>query len=439
METAICFIVGIFGGVVCGILPGVGGIVLMTMALPWLMTLDPVNILVFYVCLVSVDQYFNGITAIVFGIPGSSTSVPTMVEGHKLFREGQGGPAIMYSAIGSWFSSLFGVLLMIVMLPILWSLYGLWTTTSQALMFSFAVFVILMVSRNNVITNLILFGIGSVLAKVGFNDSTFEEFGPFGLDILYSGIPIMPVMAICFVLPMLLKTKVGTFNFPGDSIAGYIKSIKQMKKYFATLMRSGLLGSIGGFVPGLTFGFSSILAYTSERWLRRKRNTYKPGDMNCLIAAESANNAGAFTQLIPLLFLGIPITASEAMIYYVLEARNLPVSIEWFSQTFQTVVVFFVASSTIGLLLSAKYVNIIKLINGIKISYVYAGIMIFLMFTIYYTGSLQYAGLDHVLVALMLLPIGLLIRKTDPTPLVIGYLLHEPLFDGWLRMVDLYL
>ena len=204
-------------------------------------------------------------------------------------------------------------------------------------------------------------------------------------------------------------------------------------------MRSGLLGSIGGFVPGLTFGFSSILAYTSERWLRRKRNTYKPGDMNCLIAAESANNAGAFTQLIPLLFLGIPITASEAMIYYVLEARNLPVSIEWFSQTFQTVVVFFVASSTIGLLLSAKYVNIIKLINGIKISYVYAGIMIFLMFTIYYTGSLQYAGLDHVLVALMLLPIGLLIRKTDPTPLVIGYLLHEPLFDGWLRMVDLYL
>ena len=59
METAICFIVGIFGGVVCGILPGVGGIVLMTMALPWLMTLDPVNILVFYVCLVSVDQYFN--------------------------------------------------------------------------------------------------------------------------------------------------------------------------------------------------------------------------------------------------------------------------------------------------------------------------------------------------------------------------------------------
>ena len=244
---------------------------------------------------------------------------------------------------------------------------------------------------------------------------------------------------MCFVLPMLLKTKVGTFNFPGVSIAGYIKSIKQMKKYFATLVRSGLLGSAGGFVPGLTFGFSSILAYTSERWLRRKRNTYKPGDMNCLIAAESANNAGAFTQLIPLLFLGIPITASEAMIYYVLEARNLPVSIEWFSQTFQTVVIFFVASSTIGLLLSAKYVNIIKFINGIKISYVYAGIMIFLMFTIYYTGLLQYAGLDHVLVALMLLPIGLLIRNTDPTPLVIGYLLHEPLFDGWIRMVDLYL
>ena len=325
MEPAICFLVGIIGGLVSGVLPGVGGLVMMTMAFPWLMTLDPVNILVFYVTLVSVDQFFNGITAIVFGIPGSSSSVPTMIEGHRLFRNGQGGPAIMYSAIGSWFSSLFGVLLMIVMLPVLWSLYGLWSTTSQILMFSFAVFVILMVSRNKILINLLLFGIGSVLAHVGFNDSTYTEFGTFGLDLLYSGIPILPVMAMCFVLPMLLRKSVGTFQFPGVSLDGYLQSLKNIKQYFGTLIRSGLLGSIGGFVPGLTYGFSSILAYTSERWLRRRKKSYKPGDMNCLIAAESANNAGAFTQLIPLLFLGIPITASEVMIYHVLEARNLPV------------------------------------------------------------------------------------------------------------------
>ena len=390
MEPAICFLVGIIGGLVSGVLPGVGGLVMMTMAFPWLMTLDPVNILVFYVTLVSVDQFFNGITAIVFGIPGSSSSVPTMIEGHRLFRNGQGGPAIMYSAIGSWFSSLFGVLLMIVMLPVLWSLYGLWSTTSQILMFSFAVFVILMVSRNKILINLLLFGIGSVLAHVGFNDSTYTEFGTFGLDLLYSGIPILPVMAMCFVLPMLLRKSVGTFEFPGVSLDGYLQSLKNIKQYFGTLIRSGLLGSIGGFVPGLTYGFSSILAYTSERWLRRKKKSYKPGDMNCLIAAESANNAGAFTQLIPLLFLGIPITASEVMIYHVLEARNLPVSIEWFSQTFSTVVWFFVASSTVGLILSAKYVNIIKIINGIKISYVYIFIMLFLLFTIYYTGQQHY-------------------------------------------------
>ena len=96
------------------------------------------------------------------------------------------------------------------------------------------------------------------------------------------------------------------------------------------------------------------------------------------------------------------------------------------------------ASSTVGLILSAKYVNIIKIINGIKISYVYIFIMLFLLFTIYYTGQQHYAGIDHVLIAIGLIPIGLLIRKTDPTPLVIGYLLHEPLFDGWFRMVDLY-
>lgn len=439
METLLVFSVGILAGLFAGILPGIGGLVCMTVAWPWLMTLEPANILIFYVSLISVDQFFNGITAIVFGIPGSNTSVPTMIEGHRLFRQGRGGEAIMYSAIGSWFASLFSVLLIVAMLPILYALYGLWSTTSQSLMFTFAMFVILLVSRNRWYVNLSLFGAGLVLAKVGFDESTYEEFGTFGLDLLYSGLPTLPVLAMLFVLPMLLKSRVGHFDFPGVTVGAYWDSAKRLcSRYGRTLVRSGLLGSVGGFVPGLAYGFSSILAYTTERWMRRRRDQYRPGDMNCLIAAESANNAGAFTQLVPLLFLGIPITATEVLIYHVLEARNLPVSIEWFSSTFEKVVLFFLVSSAVGLLLSAKYVNVVKVLNGVSLSHVYAGIMLFLLGAIWYTGSLHYAGMDYVLIALMLMPLGVLLKNTDPTPLVIAFLLAEPLVDGWVRMVDLY-
>ena len=96
METLIVFAIGIISGLLSGMLPGVGGFVLMTMAYPFLMHLDPVNILIFYVTMASIDQYFNGITAIVFGVPGASMNIPTQIEGHTLFRKGQGSSAIMF-------------------------------------------------------------------------------------------------------------------------------------------------------------------------------------------------------------------------------------------------------------------------------------------------------------------------------------------------------
>ena len=441
METAIVFIIGIVSGVLSGVLPGVGGLVVMTLAFPFLMTLDPINILIFYVTMISIDQFFNGITAIIFGIPGNSMSIPTMIEGHAMFRRGEGSTAIMFSALGSWFASLFGVLLIVLMLPILWSIYGLWTTVVQATLLSFAAFILLVVSRNRLLGNILLFSAGSFLAHVGYSEERGTSFFTFDLDLLYSGIPMLPVLSVLFVLPMLLSSlkKQDTFNFPGVSFTGYLQSIKRLKKYTATLIRSSFLGSVGGFVPGMSFGFSSILAYVSERWLRKKNNTYKLGDTNCLIASESANNAGAFTQLVPLLFLGIPITASEALIYHVLEARNLPVSIEWFSSAFSTVVLFFLVSSTIGLLLAARYVNLLKILNGIKISYVYVGIMLFLFFTIYQTGQIYYSGLEHLIIAFALVPLGLLLVKKDPTPLVFGFILHGPLFDSYERILALYL
>ena len=107
-----------------------------------------------------------------------------------------------------------------------------------------------------------------------------------------------------------------------------------MGKHTSTLVRSSFLGSIGGFVPGMSYAFSSMFAYSVERWIRVTNKQYKPGDVKCLIASESANNAGAFTQMVPLLFLGIPITASEALIYNILESRGLPVDIQWFTSTF---------------------------------------------------------------------------------------------------------
>ena len=109
-EIIAVFLAATIAGIVGGLLPGVGALVVMITAFPILIQLDPVNIILFFVVMVSLDQYFNNTSAILMGMPGVSTSIPTVIEGHTMFRRGEGDRAIMFSAISSWLCSAFGIL-----------------------------------------------------------------------------------------------------------------------------------------------------------------------------------------------------------------------------------------------------------------------------------------------------------------------------------------
>jgi len=441
METALVFIFGILSGLLSGVIPGVGGFVLMTMAYPFLLHLDPVNILIFYVTMASIDQYFNGITAIVFGVPGASMNIPTQIEGHTLFRQGKGSDAIMFSAVGSYFASMFAVLLVVALLPVLWGLYGVWTSMIQSVLLGTASLVLVYISRNKLWLSVLMFVLGGVLGQVGYREETGDAFMTFGIHSIYSGLPTLAVLVSLFVVPVLLKSYMkhpGSFDFPGVTFKGYVQVIKGIKSYWITLLRSSFLGSLGGLMPGMSFGFSSLLAYITEKAIRRSKKQYKTGDMHSLVACESANNAGVFTQLVPLLFLGIPITASEALIYNLLETRGLPVDIAWFKSTFNQILIFFVVSSFIGLLLSAKYVNLLRIFNGISINKIYSVVFVLLLIALWQTGITQYAGMSHLLIALALMPLGVLLYKHDTTPLLFGFLLSEPLIDNLKRVLVIY-
>ena len=84
-------------------------------------------------------------------------------------------------------------------------------------------------------------------------------------------------------------------------------------------------------------------------------------------------------------------------------------------------------SSFIGLLLSAKYVNLLRIFNGISINKIYSVVFVLLLIALWQTGITQYAGMSHLLIALALMPLGVLLYKHDTTPLLFGFLLSEPL------------
>lgn len=100
VENLIYIIPGVTVGIIAGFIPGVGVFTSMMLMLPFLYSLEPYQLLTFYIALASTTQYIGSITATVFGLPGESSSLPAVKEGHALFQQGQGSIAISGSAIG---------------------------------------------------------------------------------------------------------------------------------------------------------------------------------------------------------------------------------------------------------------------------------------------------------------------------------------------------
>ena len=442
IEFTLIFIFAALLGIFTGLMPGFGGLAAMAISYPLLMGLEPHNVLIFYIVLISIDQYYNGLTAIIFGVPGASYNIPSVIEGHTLFKEGQGGESVVFSAISSWICSLFAIIFIILLLPFMFYVYKIWTTEAQIIVFMIMFLSLILVSNNTILINALLFMGGIAIGLIGYDVTTGKQILTFDLPILFDGLPVMCVVTSLLVVPVLVSSY---FKDPEPIKWSYLHTSIYQKVFLTilkskklTILRSGVIGSLGGFIPGLSYTASSLLAYSSEKAVQIKNKAYSKGNINCLIASEGSNNAGAVTQLVPLLFLGIPITASEALIYNILEQKGVIISFDWFVSTFWLVLISFVLSSTLGLLIAGKYINILKILDGINIRTLYLYVFLILLGALYFVGSQTNSGIDYLIVTFCLIPLGFMLRSFDTSPLLYGFFLHDTIFYTVDRFSVLY-
>ena len=442
LELAFAFVLGCVLGVVSGIIPGLNIFVTILLFFPLLMTWEPTTIMFMYITLASVNQYFGSVSATIFALPGSTTSIPALKEGHAMFNNGQGDTAIMHAAIGSFFASIFAVLLIVLCIPFVEIFYQLFNTHVQVVMLVIASITIVAFSQNRFVISLFLFAVGNALAFVGYHEQYAIDFGTFGLTELRTGIPLLPVMIALFVFPIFVKNwnTYQTLEFKGVSIDGYVQSFKNLWPLRATLLRSSIIGSVAGFIPGISWTLSTLLSYNYERIVQIRKGTYDDvkGNLPSLVAAESANNAGIYTAMIPMLFVGVPITASTALIYNILQFKGVVLNSAFFQDLYGIVTIGFVLSSAIGLFIAGKYVNFLTVLQGLNIKWFYTVLFMILIGVCYIAGQSQFFGVESLIILAVLLPFGLLLTKTNSLPLVYGFILHDMLLDSIIRLTYFY-
>ena len=439
MNELIAVSTGLFAGTITGIVPGAGVMVAMIVATPLLMHFDVIQLLLFYMSLASMVQFTGTIPAVYLGVPGETNSLPAVIEGTKFNKRKLAKLAIGICAIGSVLGSLVAVLITFGLISILVEHMTIFfSNATKFYLYIFIIaFCILVYNKRKILINLILCVTGYALSLPGESDISPEFRYTLGIDSLQFGIPLIPILIGFLIVPTMAKmfyTSNPNVFLPNIDV-GICKVIKHFrKKLVASSLRGGFIGYLFGFVPGVSTVLSTNASYSFEK----KLHPNNPGKL--LVASETANNAGQFASMLPLLLIGIPITGSEIVLYSLLvDAGWSPFQFDNVSTNadmiFKQIVPWFVFANLIGLVvawpLAKKVLQIFA--HNKKYLVVILGVGMLLLNT--YLGMLDYRVILYTTCLIVFGCVGLLIRKYETVPLVFMFILGNDIEGVFYRQM----
>lgn len=428
LSIAIYGIAGLIMGIMAGVLPGLGTGSLMALMSMFLLGTDATLIIVFYLAVLVSAQYFGSVTAILTGVPGDPAAMPSAVWGFPAARSGQARELLYQTAKWSLISGIsgFGLFLIIVISGTYWA-QSLGVSV-QWILLSLAVLGIATFSANSVCKNILLVLLGAVLASVGYSENFMTYFWVDPDSVLSTGIPWLPVMIGVMVVPGLLSL----VNAQSTMLDAKPDPTPTRDVCWPAGVRGSIIGFVLGTVPGMSYVLGSMMASKIE-------SAIQPDPKRVVVSAEAANNSGAVSMLLPLILLGIPITASDSVVFALLTANQSQITIsDTFRQNWLPLIVYFVLINCILFVLAWRAGSWIcqrVFANG----KIVAGLAMFLcgVSTIwlgYTTGQLSVS-----LLALSISTItALIFRRCDFSPLVYMMIMYPFLEVTWHKASQLY-
>lgn len=315
-------LLGCFAGTFIGMLPGLGPVSAIALMIPITYGLDPASGLIL-IAGVYYGAVFGGSTsAILINAPGVSGAVATAFDGYPLAQSGRAGKALAIAAYSSFAGGTIGAVLLLVFVPILAKVSLSFQSADYFALMLFGCTAIAAFSgKGQVLKAILMTLLGLMLATVGEDPSGIQRF-TFGNADLYDGISFlllsMATFALAEALIVILKNAGGSApasNLHSSSLGSLSVSREERNDIAPAVARSSILGFFVGILPGAGATIASFLAYGMERNLAPddKQDEFGRGSYRGLAAPETANNAASTGSFVPLLTLGIPGSATTAV------------------------------------------------------------------------------------------------------------------------------
>jgi TctA family transporter len=309
-----------------GVMPG-GGLPVSVVMLGFAGYLDPwitVTVIVFHMAASDISE---PVPSILMGIPGSRSSQATVLDGYPMARKGLAGIALGASYTGELVGGLIGALALLLVLPVARELLRLFGSAEFFLLSFMSVIAVAVVSAGAFAKGMLTAALGLAIALIGFSQIGGVVRADMGIDYLWDGLPLIPVVVGLFAIPEMVALVVGGTPIArerldtmlGESKRDVYRGMLIAFQHWWLLVRSSLIGAFIGALPALGGSAAHWISYAYAQQVEKgARETFGTGDVRGLIAADAPNNSVDGGQLIPTVVFGIPGSGGMAILLAVL-------------------------------------------------------------------------------------------------------------------------
>lgn len=436
-EYLLFAVIGVTLGSFIGVLPGIGPSVTVALLLPLTFSFDAIGAFIMFAGIYYGALYGGSITSILLNTPGEAGSVATAIDGHPMARAGLGGKALATAVMGSFFAGAISTVAITFLAAPVAQLARLFQPADYFALMVFAFVSVTALVGNSIVRGMLSLFLGLFVGLIGLDSLTGQARFTFGVPQLFEGIDVVIIAVGLFAVGEALYAASQLRRGEADEVVPIQGRLwldrADLKRVWKPWIRGSFLGFFFGAMPTGGSEVPTFLSYNIEKQLSRHPEEFGKGAIEGVAGPEAANNASFSGVLIPLLTLGIPTSATAAVMLAAFQIYNLQPGPQLFTDA-PDLVWGLIASLYIGnlmlLVINLPLIRFWVKILEIPKEIIYAVILVFSTLGAY---SISNSVID-VLVLYVIGALGFFMRRYDfpLAPAVLGAILG-PLMEAQFR------
>jgi putative tricarboxylic transport membrane protein len=316
---------GVLLGTAIGVLPGIGPAMTIALLLPLTYSLGPTQAFIMFAGIYYGGMYGGSTTSILLNTPGESASIVTAIEGNQMARKGRAAAALATAAIGSFIAGTIGTLCLALLAPAIVRLAVRMGSPDYFAVMVLAFIAVTTVLGGSKVRGLAALGIGLLIGLIGIDPTSGQQRLTLGIPELADGIDVVVVAVGLFAVGEALWIAAHLRRTPAEiiTVGAATMTREDWRRSWKPWLRGTAIGFPFGAIPAGGAEIPTFLSYVAEKRLSKHPGEFGNGAIEGVAGPEATNNASAAGGLVPLLTLGIPTTATAAVMLGAFEGYGI--------------------------------------------------------------------------------------------------------------------